>query len=68
MIKYEEKMKSMETDLGAVGFQITSQRRAVIDYLASAKSHLAVRRLFHHVKKAGKRLTNTRASEKLPLR
>ena len=41
----------MEKALRAVGCRISSQRRAIIDYLASAKSHPSARQIFHEVEK-----------------
>jgi Fe2+ or Zn2+ uptake regulation protein len=47
----EEKTKSMESALKAAGSRISSQRRAIIAYLASTKSHPSARQVFLEAKK-----------------
>ena len=51
MKDHEEKSRNMEKALREAGFRISSQRRAIIDYLASATSHPSARQVFHEVKK-----------------
>jgi Fur family transcriptional regulator, peroxide stress response regulator len=51
MEEHREKTKRMETALRAAGSQISSQRRAIIDYLASTTSHPSARQVFREVKK-----------------
>jgi Fe2+ or Zn2+ uptake regulation protein len=51
MPDHKEKTTSIEKALRTAGFRISSQRRAMIGYLASAKSHPSARRIFHEVKK-----------------
>ncbi len=51
MKDHEEKSKIMEKALRRAGSRISSQRRAIIDYLASATSHPSARHIFHEVKK-----------------
>jgi len=51
MREHEERAKSMKRALRAAGSRISSQRRAIIDYLASATSHPSARQIFHEVKK-----------------
>ena len=50
MREHEEKTRSMERALRAAGSRISSQRRAIIDYLASATSHPSARQVFNEVK------------------
>ena len=51
MREREEKARNMERALRAAGSRISSQRRAIIDYLASATSHPSARQIFHEVRK-----------------
>jgi len=51
MREHEEKTKSMERALRAAGSRISSQRRAIINYLATATSHPSARQIFNEVKK-----------------
>jgi Fe2+ or Zn2+ uptake regulation protein len=51
MGEHEEKTRGMERALRAAGSRISSQRKAIIDYLASATSHPSARQIFHEVKK-----------------
>lgn len=51
MRDHEEKTKSMQRALRAAGSRISSQRRAIIDHLASATSHPSARQIFHEVRK-----------------
>ena len=51
MREHEEKAKNMEKALRTGGSRISSQRRAIIDYLVSETSHPSARQVFHEVKK-----------------
>ncbi len=51
MREREEKARNMERALRAAGSRISSQRRAIIEYLASATSHPSARQIFHEVRK-----------------
>jgi Fe2+ or Zn2+ uptake regulation protein len=51
MPNHEEKIKNMEKALRAAGTRISSQRRAVIAYLAPAVTHPSARQIYHDVKK-----------------
>jgi Fur family peroxide stress response transcriptional regulator len=48
---HEEKATQMEQSLRSAGSRITSQRRAIIDYLVSVTSHPSARQIFHEVRK-----------------
>jgi Fe2+ or Zn2+ uptake regulation protein len=50
MKEREEKAKSMERALRATGSRVSSHRRAIIDYLASATSHPSARQIFREVR------------------
>ena len=51
MRAHEEKAKSIERALRAAGPRISSQRRAIIDCLASATSHPSARQIFNEAKR-----------------
>ncbi len=46
-----ERAKNMQRALKAAGCRISSQRRAIIDHLASADSHPSARQIFQEVRK-----------------
>lgn len=48
---YEHRGKNMQNALRAAGSRLSSQRRAIVDYLASSTSHPSARQIFNEVKK-----------------
>ncbi len=51
MGRSEERGKRMQNALRAAGSRISSQRRAIVEYLSSCVSHPSARQIFHEVRK-----------------
>ncbi len=50
MEMHEEKIRSMEKALRSAGFRLSSQRRAILEYLAGCVSHPSAGQVFKEVK------------------
>lgn len=51
MRRCEERGKHMQNALRAAGSRISSQRRAIVEYLSCSASHPSARQIFHEVRK-----------------